>query len=70
MRKDKKLEVTCGDLQVPLIHLTPTPNGFMTVCDKQANVDRFPTENARANLGEINLAPVILSELQRTLLVH
>ena len=56
VRKDKVLKVACGNIQVPFTQLIPTHNGFTVVCDKQANIDRLLTENARAKLAGINLS--------------
>ena len=72
VHKERVLEVACGDLQVPLTKLIPAPNGFSAVCDKQANIDKLLTDDARAKLAAINLAPVMPPELlaKRTLLVR
>ena len=72
VRKEKVLEVACGDLQVPLTQLIPTPSGFSAVCDKQENIDLLLTDNAKAKLAAINLAPVTPPGLmaKRTLFIR
>ena len=57
---------------MPLTKLILAPNGFSVVCDKQANIDKLLTDDARAKLAGINLAPVMPPELlaKRTLLVR